>query len=361
MTTQSQSSRRVRFVAPALAALLVLAACEDETNAPPPQSGELQIDASSNSDFVYFSFADDGVVTVTDPSASTAWDLAFRRYSIRLNGGVAGTKGVTGFNLENNAGASDADILALTAARQLPAFDAVDASDIPASGFTTETLAPDYTSWFRPTATGLLANPAAVWKLRRSSGAGAGAFAAIRVENIVNDANPSPTDGMRGITFGYRLQTAPGTLGAPQTVAVDLTSLTEAGVNLGTGAVVTPTAGDCGWDVKVTRAYTFEINAACLAGTFPFDASETFDAVTRADDASEYAAFLSLISGPIPNSIESKSGVFLYDLAGDNRLSPTFNTFLVKVGTSVYKLQVTGYYSATGDSGYPTIRYEKIQ
>jgi len=361
MMTQSQTARRARYLAPALAALLFVAACNDETTAPPVQSGELEINASSNTDFTYFSFGSDGVVTVADPATSTGWDLAFRRYSIRLNGGVAGPKGVTAFNLENNAGATDAEILAFTAAGELPAFDAIDASDIPASGFTSETLAPDLTSWFRPTQTGLLANPAAVWKLRRASGAGAGAYAVIRVENIVNADPPSQADGMRGITIGYRLQTAPGTLAAAQTVVVDLSTATEAGINLGTGAIVTPAAGDCSWDLKVTRAYTLEINSACQAGTFPFDASETFDGVTRADDAPEYALFLSLISGPIPNTIDSKSGVFIYNLAGDNRLSPTFNIFLVKVGSSVYKLQVTTYYSSTGDSGYPTIRYEKIQ
>ena len=38
-------------------------------------------------------------MTIADPSTSSGWDLAFRRYSIRLNGGVAGPKGVTGFNL----------------------------------------------------------------------------------------------------------------------------------------------------------------------------------------------------------------------------------------------------------------------
>jgi hypothetical protein len=361
MMTQSQNTRRARFAAPALAALVLLAACESDTNAPPPQAGELEINASSNSAFTYFSFADDGVVTIADPTTSSGWDLAFRRYSIRLNGGVAGPKGVTGFNLENNKLATDAEMLAFTAAGELPAFDAVGASDIPATGFTSEGLAPDISSWFRPTATGLLANPATVWKLRRSSSAGAGAYAVIRVENVVNADPPSPADGMRGITIGYRLQTTPGTLGTAQSVVVDLGTATEAGINLTTGAIVTPTAGDCSWDLKVTRGYTFEINATCLAGTFPFDASETFDGVTRADDATEYAPYLSLISGPVPNTIESKSGVFLYNLAGDNRLSPTFNTFLVKVGSSVYKLQVTTYYSGTGDSGYPTIRYEKIQ
>jgi hypothetical protein len=361
MMTQSQTARRARFAAPALAALLFLAACESDTTAPPPQAGELEIDASSNTDFVYFSFADDGTVTVTNPSSSSAWDLAFRRYSLRLNGGVAGTKGVTGFNLENNVGATDAQVLAFTAENQQPAFDAVGAADIPASGFTSEVLAPDVTGWFRPTAAGLVPNPAAVWKLRRASGAGSGAYAAIRVEAIVNDPSLSQADGMRGITFGYRLQTAPGTLGAAQTVAVDLSTLTEAGVNLATGAVVTPTAGDCSWDIKVTRAYTFDVNAACLAGTFPFDASETFAAVTRADNALEYGAFVALISGPVPNSIEDPSGVFLYNLAGDNRLSPTFNTYLIRVGTSVYKLQVVSYYSATGTAGFPTIRYTRIQ
>ena len=361
MMTQSHTVRRARFVAPALSALLVLAACENDTGAPPPQAGELAIDASSNSAFTYFSFADNGVVTIADPSTSSGWDLAFRRYSIRLNGGVAGPKGVTAYNLQNNVDATDQEILAFTAASQLPAFDAVAAADIPSAGFGSEVLAPDQTSWFRPTATGLLANPGAVWKLRRASGAGAGAYAVIRVENIVNADPPSQGDGMRGITIGYRVQTTPGTLGTAQSVVVDLGTATDAGINLATGAIVAPTAGDCSWDLKVTRAYTLEINADCLAGTFPFDASESFDGVTRADNAPEYAAFLSLVSGPIPNSIDSKSGVFLYNLAGDNRLSPTFNTFLIKVGTSVYKLQVVTYYSTTGASGFPTIRYERIQ
>jgi hypothetical protein len=352
--------RRASLAGSMLASLLVLAACESDTTAPPLTTGEVEINATSNTAFTYFSFRN-GVVTVADPATSTAWDLAFRRYSVRLNGGVAGAGSVTGFNLANNASATNEEILAFTPANQQAAYDAVGASDIPATGFITEGLAPDYTGWFRPTAAGLLPNPAAVWKLRRASGAGAGAYAAVRVEAIVNDPSLSQTDGMRGITFGYRLQTAPGTLGAPQTVAVDLSTLTEAGVNLGTGAIVIPTGGDCGWDIKVTRAYTFEVNAACQAGTFPFDASESFDATTRADDATEYAPYVSLVSGPVPNSISSKSGVFLYNLLGDNRLSPTFNIFLVKVGSATYKFQVVSYYNATGDAAYPTIRYAQIQ
>jgi hypothetical protein len=358
----------VRRHAPAYAALLVLSAaaalsaCSGETNNPTPPSGEVEIDASSTSAYTYFSLSTGKVVTVASPSTSDAWDIAFRRYEVQLNSGVAGTKGVLGYNMKNNASATSAQVLAFTADNQKPAFDAVTSANIPApASFTGEDLAPDCCGWFIPTATGLLGNPGAAWKMRRSSGAGAGAYAVIRVESIVNAANPTPTSPMQGITIGYRLQTTPGTLGAAQTVAVDLSTLTEAGVNLTTGAIVTPTAGDCSWDVKVTQAYTFDVNSDCQAGTFPLDASQSFDGLTRADDAPTYGLFLSLISGPIPNSVSDSNAPFLYNLAGDNRLSPTFTTYQIKVGGSVYKLQVVSYYSTTGDSGHPTIRYEKIQ
>jgi len=80
-------------------------------------------------------------------------------------------------------------------------------------------------------------------------------------------------------------------------------------------------------------------------------------------DAPDYGAFLSGLTGPVPFStaLDDPNGPFLYNLAGDNRLSPTFNIYLIKVGTDVYKVQVIGYYSSTGAGGHPTIRYAKIQ
>ncbi len=128
---------------------------------------------------------------------------------------MAGPKGVTGFNLENNVDATDAEILAFTADGRAPGVRRGRCVGHPGGRLHQRgAWRPTTRSWFRPTATGLLANPAAVWKLRRASGAGAGAYAVIRVENIVNADPPSQTDGMRGITIGYRLQTTPGTLGA---------------------------------------------------------------------------------------------------------------------------------------------------
>lgn len=344
----------LRFGGAALMAGLMLAGCESDSSGPSGhKTGELQINASSSTSFTYFSLGDNGVVTVTDPAASTAWDLGFRRFSVELNGGVAGTKAVLGYNLANNAAADTAAFLGFTAENQLAGFTAVGEADIPDDGsFTAEGLGPDFSSWFRfdPVANGLVANPQSAWKLRRSASA---QYALFRVKRIV-----ASNIALDSVVFEYRLQAVGGTLGTIDSVAVKA-GTTTAGANFSTDAAVDTTA--CGWDVKATADFQVLVNAACGAGTFPLDASEDFAAITSASDAADYGLFLSLISGPIPNSFSDGHAPFLYNLAGDNRLTPTFNIYLVKVGTSVYKIQLIGYYNDSGQSGYPVIRYARIK
>lgn len=345
-----------------LLASALLAGCNDENSAPPePVEGEVEIDASSNTAFTYFNLLTGEVVTPANPASSTEWHLAFRRYTVRVNSGTAGSGDVRGYNLENNVAATTDQVLAFTPDNQRPFFDGIGTTDIPAaSAFSAEGLAPDFSSWFSPTSAGLNANPLAVWKLRRSTGAGAGAYALIRVSAIGNGTSPSR---MNSITLQYRLQLVPGTLGAMQAATLDLPpGTTEAGLNLSTGAQVAPTPGDCAWDVSVTEAYTLSVNAGCSAGTFPLDVSESFDALTSAADAPEYGPFMAQVSGPVPSTFDDPAGPFLYDLAGDRRLSPTFNVYLVRVGSTTYKVQLTRYYSvAGGASGFPTLRYAEIQ
>jgi len=49
------------------------------------------IDATSQTEWVYFSFEKDTVVSVSDPANSSDWDIAFRRYMIQTNGGKTGS------------------------------------------------------------------------------------------------------------------------------------------------------------------------------------------------------------------------------------------------------------------------------
>jgi hypothetical protein len=338
----------------ALAFVCLISACESDSNSPDqPGSGTLQVNATSATAFSFYSFSGDSLVPAAGPANSSNWDIGFRRFTIQLNSGVAGPKDVRGFNLANNVGADTAAVLGFTPENQLAAFTAVSAGDIPNdTAFKAEDLGPDLSTWFRfdPVVGGLVANPQASWKLRRSASAD---YAVFRVSRMV-----ASTTALDSVVIQYRLQPSGGTLGAIDSVKVGAGGAAP-GANLGTGTAVAATG--CGWDVKVTVAFELQVNGTCGAGTFPVDISEDFTALTHADDAPEYGLFLALISGPVPASFSDPNAPLLYNLAGDNRLSPTFNIYLVKIGTSVYKLQVIDYYNGAGQSGYPTIRYSKIQ
>ena len=49
-----------------------------------------------------------------------------------------------------------------------------------------------------------------------------------------------------------------------------------------------------------------------------------------------------------------------YNILGDHRISPTFDVYLLKRGTAVYALQVTGYYDSTNKSRQVSFRYKQI-
>ena len=184
-----------------------------------------------------------------------------------------------------------------------------------------------------------------------------GGFAVLRPTAI----SFTPQFQVASLTIETRLQTG-ATLGAVQTL-----TLTPGGqvtsVSIASNAVVATPAG-CNWDFQFNPAanqLAITLNTACNAGSYPGPASPTFANATTASDAPQFAAFLAQLVGPIPNSVVDKSAPFRYNLTGNDRLHPAFNTFLVKSGAKVYKVQLTDYYSNTGVPGYPTIRYARIR
>jgi hypothetical protein len=334
---------------------LAMGACEDEITGPGDEvvEGEVTLDATNPAVFTYMTFSDGGAeITVGDPSTSTEWDIAFRRFSVKLNGGVAGPGEVSGANLENNADATAEEVVAFTVADGEAAFDAVTEADIAGVTFVEEGLVEDLTGpWFRfdPIAGTLVANTGAAWKVRESDGG----YSLFRISQLVMAG-----DNPQSITVELRHQDAGGSLGDAQTVEVDLT-MGPGFVDLGSAATVAP-AG-CNWDVTLTPFFTIDFNEPCDAGTFPLDATEDFTALEQADDAPEYGPFLSVISGGIPSTVEDATGVFWYNIEGANRLWPTYNVFLVRDGTDIYKVQITDFYDAGGTSGFPTVRFEQLR
>ena len=318
------------------------------------EEGLITVDASSHVTLAYVNLDDGTVAAPSDPSGSTDWHLSIRRFSIRLNGGVAGPGTVAGFNLGNNAGLSAEQVSAMTEQDGVAAFEAVADIDIPpASSFMEDGLAPDPgASWFRfdGFAGTLVANPGAAWKLRESSGRGFGVFRVTALE----------MEGQRpvGATVEYRRHDPNGTAGAAETLSVDLRR-GPAFFSLADGPVMSP-AG-CGWDLGVTPDLSIEVNGDCGAGTFPLDAVEDFTAVERADDAPDYGAFLSAVSGAFPATVSDASGFFWYNIQENSRMWPTYNVFLVRVDQRVYKVQIIDYYDAGGESGHVTMRHQRLR
>lgn len=74
--------------------LAVLCSCEKDNGGSTP-GGDFKdykfLDATSYTDWVYFSFGKGEIVTVADPQTDLSWDIAFHRGDIKLNGGKSGS------------------------------------------------------------------------------------------------------------------------------------------------------------------------------------------------------------------------------------------------------------------------------
>jgi hypothetical protein len=341
--------------------LAIVVACESESVLPiddnPGETGQLVIDATSSTDFSFIDLDHPAVVTIGDPESDTSWELALRRYEVRINGGHGGPGDVEAAIVVDHSREPAATLLGYTPENRLTEFESIDAGDIPASSaFRSSVLARSENAWFKPLGQSLVANPDAAWKFRTASGG----FAVIRVSEIALGQT-----GLGSFTLEYRLQqgntlgelksltVTPGSSGNPTRI-----SLADGGSTL---------AGGCAWDLSIDEEFSVEVNDAgtCLAGAYPLLESESFETVAQASGAPQYAGYLSVLSSPIANSVSAEdSPPFIYGLdpSSPHRLLPSYNIYLLRRGNAVWKVQFIGYYNPVGGaSAYPTLRVAKIR
>lgn len=137
-------------------ATLVLAACAGDSPTGPQPSPTATLTADASAGWAYVAMGTPAqTVTVGDATTSTAWDLGFNATSVRLNGGANGPGGVVAYCVCQNAGATDAQVLAMTAEGELADFEAVRAADVPPAGdarWTADAFEQD--RWYRYNLTG---------------------------------------------------------------------------------------------------------------------------------------------------------------------------------------------------------------
>ena len=332
-------------LASVLSAVFIASACSSgELQAPPdPVEGTLTVDAST--DWAFASLGDESVVSVADPASSAAWDIGLNATRVMLNGGAAGPGAVIGHCLCQNAGASDADIIAMTADGELADFDAVTSADIPAeTSFESEALLGAINGWYTGSGAAAAANPDLAWLLRLQDGT---SYAKLRVTTL---AGPT-ADHAGQVTLEFAVQaTAEAAFGPTQTITLDASTLAQVDLNT---ASTTPDDGT--WDLSL-EGFTLRTNSG-VSGSGAVGATpspEPFAAVTTA--AVDSRAY----------QVDGFAGVFAshpwykYNLTGENIIHPTFDVYLVKRGADVYKVQLIDYYSAAGEPRHISFRYAKL-
>jgi hypothetical protein len=135
---------------------------------------------------------------------------------------------------------------------------------------------------------------------------------------------------------------------------------------------VSDPATSAGWDISVlTTAITLNggttgpggVTGYCLCA----NASATSEQVRAMTSAGQLAAFENVTAADIPATAEFRGDVFTtqrwyrYNITGtDNQIWPVYNIYLIRRGTSVYKIQITGYYNAAAEPRHVTLRYARL-
>ena len=329
------------------AALIVATACtsDDVTAPPPPPQGSFTLDATQR--WSYVSLADSAVVSPT-PSAnqSGAWDIAFFATNVTLNGGQAGPGDVTGLCICQNAGASNDQILAMTPESEQADFDAV--TSVPAGAtFVSDVLTPAISAWFTGTGASATADPARVFLVRLADSL---SYAKVHVTGIAGASATSPGQ----VTLEYAVQASPtAALGTSRTLTVDVSTGAKS-VDLDAGTITT-SATD--WDLRVD-GFTILVNGGisgpgkggAAVGTGSYEAITTAKTQDQAYQIDRYTGVFGT----------NRYYRYNIDANNPNRISPTFDVYLIKRGSAVYKLQIVNYYNATNQPRHVAFRYKQI-
>lgn len=359
-------------------------------NSPPPVSGETLIDATAGglgappgdakNKFTYFNLDTGKVVDLTDEQAkiSSIWHIAFKRSSIKLNGGVSGPGGVKGavtddqaefYENGDEAKPNVSIFLSATRNSEKEDFDAV--KDVSVLSYQSDRHIPAIKgdggadSWwaYDPNTHAVSANSGNWWLVRSTGG---DSYAKLHVTGLVKGTSS------RDITFELFVQGVAQAAFSAAAVTPTLSLPLAGGVKCYDfdAAAESDCAGNT-WDFKVeydaaARLYHLWTNGGVSTATG--GKSAAFGRISAADIPGYADGTRDPGGADIKNlyTADKAGGVFVdkswyaYNLQNDHKLYPNYRVYAIATGAAKHKVQILSYYDAGGASGWITLRHQKL-
>ena len=195
-------------------------------------------------------------------------------------------------------------------------------------------------------ASSVSADTTKAFKVRLSSGTNP-KYAAFRVKSLqgATQANAGT------VTIDYIVQSAAGAAPSEVRTATLDASGGRAYFDFDGGI-----ASASNWDIAL-EGYAIRVNGGVSgnAGVGASAAGEPFHAITDAGDIPAQ-----VFKGDAYGGVFTSSPWYRYNLTGQHDITPTFDVYLVRRGSTVYKVQITGYYSVTGEARHIGLRAEPL-
>ncbi len=356
---------KLRFLPILFAMVAIFVGCEKDDDSPtnpgtytPSDSTwsdgsggyNVRLNATSSSAYRYYDLSNRSVVEITDWQSSTnmVWDLAFRRFMGKTNGGASGGAGMKAVDM---ASLNFADSTNFDAVASVPAIaDSLWMEDrmtlaIPDADWWWYTGPPNH--WILPTKTTFMIKTAI------------GKFGKVSIDSLA--LSTMSRAGMVTLKFVYQTDGSTNIGGAAQFATIDATT-GPAYFSFSTGgsvAIATP-SNSTAWDLMID-GYSIKLNSSLsgpgMAGAIKSDT--TFDATVT-------------VPAGQPFNQDGSISVF-----GTDSVMPWFNylelnrtlltknhVYLLRTSANVtYKMQITNYYMVVGgtsQSGWMQFRFKQL-